>query len=678
MKKIITSVFLIYVSFTLSAQLTDSNLPIVIINTTNAVPIPDAPRITATMKIIYRGPGERNFVADQNDPSKLNYNGKIKIEIRGSSSQATPKKQYGFTTVLSDNITNNNVELLGMPKENDWILGGLAFDASLIRDYISFNLSRKIGNYAPRQQYCEVIINGDYRGLYMLQEKIKVDDNRVDIANIDPTDNTLPDLSGGYLTKADKVTSDDPSAWIMATYTGTQTDFIHETPKPSVITSAQHTYIKSVFEKLASTAGNSSVTRGYPSVIDVPSFIDFMIINELAANVDAYQFSTYFHKDKNGKLRAGPLWDLNLTYGNDIAHWWGAESRSKIDTWQFDNWDNIGPKFWRDLFTNTTFKCYFAKRWNFLTQPGGTLNESELNTFIDEIVAHIAEATEREEARWGTVGDHNAEIAALKDFISNRLVWMTTQLGSFSNCATVVTPPLMITRIHYHPETSAQFPVDDDLEFIEITNNSDNPVSLNGIYFSSTGFTYQFPPDLELPARAVIQLANNRETFKQKYGYAPYDEFTRNLSNSGQKLTLADAFGNVIDEVSYSDDAPWPNADGNGMHLKLVSVSLDNNSGANWIATDEAITSTEVIVDAESNELPVFNIYPNPADNVITLSSETIIRSIDIQDLHGRTLAIKQVNNTSATLDISSLRAGVYIVNLYTHKQVMVKKVIKR
>jgi hypothetical protein len=164
--------------------LTDSNLPIVIISTDFNREIPDAPRILASMKIIYKGIGVRNSLSDQNSVGSLNYNGRINIETRGSSSQALPKKQYSLTTLMADNVSNNNVSLLGMPKENDWILSGLAFDASLMRDYISYSLSRAIGEYAPRNVYCEVVINGDYIGLYLLQEKIKIDKNRVDLVKI--------------------------------------------------------------------------------------------------------------------------------------------------------------------------------------------------------------------------------------------------------------------------------------------------------------------------------------------------------------------------------------------------------------------------------------------------------------------------------------------------------------
>jgi len=85
------------------------------------------------------------------------------------------KKGYGLTTLLADNVSNNNVSLLGMPSEHDWIFNGLAFDPSLIRDYLAYNTARQMGDYATRTQYFELVVNGDYRGLYILQEKIKVD-----------------------------------------------------------------------------------------------------------------------------------------------------------------------------------------------------------------------------------------------------------------------------------------------------------------------------------------------------------------------------------------------------------------------------------------------------------------------------------------------------------------------
>lgn len=155
--------FLISVSLCLikvNAQVvfTSSNLPIVVINTNNQT-IVDEPRIICDMGIIWNGPGITNNITDPYN----NYNGKIAIEIRGSTSQQYPKKSYGFETV--DNSGNKkNVSLLTMPKENDWILYGAYPDKTLMRNEITYDLFRKMQPWSPRFVYCELVINGQYKG----------------------------------------------------------------------------------------------------------------------------------------------------------------------------------------------------------------------------------------------------------------------------------------------------------------------------------------------------------------------------------------------------------------------------------------------------------------------------------------------------------------------------------
>ena len=97
----------------------------------------------------------------------------------------------------NDNVTNNNVEILGMPSENDWILNSFAFDPSLMRDALSYNLSRNIGNYSTRLVYCELMVNGDYKGLYIFMEKIKIDGDRLDMVKLTTSDNSLPAVKIG-------------------------------------------------------------------------------------------------------------------------------------------------------------------------------------------------------------------------------------------------------------------------------------------------------------------------------------------------------------------------------------------------------------------------------------------------------------------------------------------------
>ncbi|MFY0606633.1 MAG: CotH kinase family protein [Cyclobacteriaceae bacterium] len=650
---------------------TASNLPIILIETVDNREIPDEPKIAADMSIIYRGAGEQTLLTDISNSEYVNYRGKIQIEVRGSTSQDLPKKQYSFTTYDNAYLNKDNVSLLGFPEENDFILNGLAFEPSLIRDYLTYNLARDLGEYVTRTQYCEVVLNGDYVGLYVLQEKIKADNNRVDINKVDPEDNQLPNLSGGYIIKSDKTTGNDPVAWEMPNSSGWNVQFIHHIPSPEDITQSQTNYIKSVFEDLERQAINNSLTSGFPSIIDVPSFVDFMLLNELASNPDAYQFSTFFHKDRNGKLRAGPLWDINLSYGNDLFDL--GFDRSHTNVWQFE-FENSGATFWKSLFYNSQFRCYLSKRWNELSQSDQPLNIVSLHNRIDEIVSTIAEAGERDRARWGINIDHNQEIQNMKSWLSTRVNWMNNNIGSFSNCANVETPDLVITKIHYHPEDN-EFDQKDQ-EFIEIYNNESTSVSLRGYYFSGTGLVYLFPSSAVLESKQSIVLANDKETFLQAYGQAPFGEYSRSLSNKSQTLTLADAFGNIIDQVTYSDETPWPQeADGDGYYLELKDPTLDNSIPENWMASE--VRFSDALYTKHTDK--TLMIYPNPVIDVLHFQSKVPITNLVLRSLSGQIIFTLESPKTKEQFDINSLKTGIYILELrYPDGIIRSAKVLKR
>lgn len=653
------SLLILFILYSIQSQainFTSSNLPIVIITTDfdlstgKLYEIVEEPKVPATLKIIYHEDGSRNYLADQNNPLYLNYNGKIGIEIRGSSSQLLPKKAYGLTT-LKEDLENNNVSILGMPKENDWILNGLAFDHALIRDFLSYELYRDMGNYTSMGKYCELFINDDYKGLYIFMEKLKVDDNRINILKLSEEDNCYPEITGGYLTKSDKTTGGDVVAW-----SKWGVDFIHENPKAKNITIQQNNYIYSVFSDLATTAAkhNASKISGYPSIIDVPSFIDFMIISELASNVDAYQISTYYHKDRNGKLRAGPIWDFNLTYGLDIYG-----NRSKTDVWQFNDGDIEGPRFWKDLFNTSSFKCQLAKRWFELTTYNQPLNFTTISNKIDRIISIITEASDREQARWGNTGNHSTYIKHFKEWINQRMTWLNEQLTTDVHCSDIVIPPLVISKVNYHPVSTYQYD-GDSLEFIEITNNGSQLVDLTGYYFRELGFSYQFPANSTIDANARIVIASNANVFKNTYGMESFGEFTRNLSNSSQKIVLADAFGNVIDSLTYKDSSPWPKeADGKGYYLELKNLNFDNSIGSNWNVAQPNFAHT---INFSNN----ITLYPNPADRYIQVKGEPeSFSSYKITDFTGITFQSGSSSDIHSMIDIQNLHRGVYYIILY-------------
>jgi hypothetical protein len=531
-------------------------------------------------------------LTDQNTPAFLAYNGRISIEIRGTTSQWTDKKPYGLTTLKNDNVSNNNVSILGMPSENDWVLNAMTFDTALMRDYLTYDLARSIGEYAARGQFCEVVVNGDYKGLYVFMEKIKINSGRINIEKLKITDNSLPALTGGYFTKCDKVTGGDPVAWSFPaspSSTPVTVDFIHESPKPAEVTAQQDAFIHNQFDMLESLAQsqNASVADGFPSVIDVPTFVRFMTLNELAGNVDAYQYSTFFHKDRGGKLRAGPVWDFNLSFGLDVFG-----NRSLTNVWQFDNGSNDGAIFWKNLFLNPTFKCYLSKKWLELTVPGGPLSYPVIQNRIDAIVLLTEEARTREHARWGNLANYASHIDNLKIWLQDRINWLNANIGSVAGCTFPLAPPVVISKIHYNPVNAMGF-TSDDLEFIELTNNSSVSTDITGFNFSELGVSYVFPAGSVIPPNGKIHLCSKATAFSQFYGVTPFGTFSRNLSNKSQNLVLADPFGDIVDVVNYSDSSPWPpQADGSGPYLKLTGLNLDNSLASSWTTSNEPLSVT--------------------------------------------------------------------------------------
>ena len=645
-----------YILNTSNTTFTDSNLPIIIINTEGGAEILDEPKILGTMKIIQRPDGARNYMTDANTDDFLNYSGTIGIETRGSSSQALPKKPYSVDTLEDDGEEDKGVKLLGMAKEDDWVLNSFAFDDSMMRDYISYQMARQMGQYAANLRYCEVVLNGEYIGLYALSEKIKRDGDRVNIAKLKDSENSLPEVSGGYLMQTDRVSAENPAAWY-----SNGAEYIHEKPNSDDITTIQSSYIEAVFRGLDNNADNSSITSGYPSIIDIPSFVDYILMAEMASNVDAYALSTYYHKDRGGKLRAGPVWDYNLTYGNDLFDFFGTNyDRSHTDVWQFA-YSNTGSYFWGDLFNNSTFKCYLAKRFDELTKAGQPLNLDYISSLIDSTIILISEAVVRENEKWETIEDFNGEIANMKDWIQERISWMRANLGTFSNCNSIATPSLVISKISYNPLETDAFPESKDLEFIEIQNTGTTIVNLTGVYLSKLGVSYQFEENATISPAQSIQLAGNTDVFFDRYGIEAYGRFDRDLSNSSQNLVLADAFGNIIDQVEYTDSAPWPEtADGDGFYLELIDVNSDNALASSWKASSDAVLNTTVF---NSNEID-FAVYPNPTKENLTIISKHILKEIVLFNPLGQKIKTFQVNFKKGEINISDLQTGMYFLSL--------------
>lgn len=425
-------------------ELVSSNLPIVILNT-NDVSIPDEPKIDGTMGIIYNGVGALNYVTDAYNE----FYGEIGIETRGSSSGGFPMKSYGVETRGPAPDINYNASIFDWPSDNDWILYAPYNDKSLIRNVLTYKIGNEMGNYSPRTQLCEVILNGEYLGVYVFMERIKQNPGRVDIDELEYTDISGNELTGGYILKVDKTTAGGIIAWTSpytcaAPGTGPIEFQLHD-PEIDTMHPAQLVYIEDYITDWENALAGSNFTDpilGYAPYIDELSFIDFMLVNEISKNVDGYRISSFLYKEREsegGELVAGPLWDFNLAWGN-------ADYCQGGDTTGWEIYFNSvcggsgglqNPFWWDRLLQDPEYTHRVSCRWQELRQ--GILHTDSLMYYIDSMTNYLDEAATRNYTKWPILGiylwpnnfignTYQEEMDYLKTWTTGRLIWMDNNM----------------------------------------------------------------------------------------------------------------------------------------------------------------------------------------------------------------------------------------------------------
>ena len=393
--------------------------------------------------------------ASQGLAGHASWSGPGAMHVRGSSSSQYPKKQYTLET-RDERDKDLDVPLLGMPADSDWVLHAPYSDKSLMRNAMIYQWSNSIGRYAVRTRFVEVFIAphggaataDDYRGVYVLMEKIKRGASRVDIAKLDKDDVYEPEITGGYLLKKDW--------WAEGFDTLIYQDhLIWVEPEADQLEEEQKAWLTGFFNAFESALAGTEFNNpwmGYAAFIDVDSFIDHHLLVEFARNVDGFVLSTYLHKDREGRLNMGPIWDYNGALG-------GADY---FCSWQTEGWhhtfneaqcggggatfpaDNPNAYGWYErLFEDPAFVVRHAQRWE--KHRKGALSTAEIHAAVDAAAASLSQAQQRNFERWPVLGEYvwpNApgwdqrvtfelEVAYLKSWLADRAAWMDEVLTLF-------------------------------------------------------------------------------------------------------------------------------------------------------------------------------------------------------------------------------------------------------
>ena len=308
------------------------------------------------------------------------------INIRGTTSAIFPKKQYRLTFVAGlDSTEKVRRGVMGMPAESDWILNAPYLDKTLMRNYMVYNLAGEIMAWSPNVRFCELFLDGEYEGLYLMIEAIAVGDHRVNVAR-----NTASSAETGYLLLQErdgytKTPLKDYCALNRLTYYGIGVEY----PGAVSLTDAQKAYILgsiNSFEEKLYSLGEPGVGRAYADEINLESFVDYYIINEFTLNRDAGLYSTYCYRDPRGKLTMGPVWDFNNCFDNHF------------DPTPTDRLVVAGNNWFLQLTQDRVFVDTVLWRYGELRKT--VLADDRLLRMIDEITAYLGPAIGRNNRRW--------------------------------------------------------------------------------------------------------------------------------------------------------------------------------------------------------------------------------------------------------------------------------------
>ncbi|WP_437774517.1 CotH kinase family protein [Sorangium sp. So ce1097] len=392
--------------------------------------------------------------------------------VRGQSSANFPQTPYKVE--LWDNEGEDlDYSVMGMPADSDWALIPPYYDRTLLRNPFTYSLGREMGLEAPRTEFAEVYLKydagpvgeADYQGIYWVSETIKNNKVRTDLKQLEEEDRALPDISGGYIFKFDQAAAEEPQL----TCTGSEPlpgfggfggggrpgwggggpggddgaqagtcwrDL--EVVDPDPLNAEQEAWLTQYIQQFHDSLHQTPI-GDYATYIDLPSFIDYLIISELTLNVDAYVRSAYYFKDRDQKLKAGPLWDYNFALGGVGAQSPTPASQGETG-WRFSGQRNVN-NWYQKLTGDPAFMAQVRARYTALRQT--LLSEAAIDKRIDSLSAPLGQAVARDYAKWpvssviesssGFLGGPTAptwegQIQVMRDFIKARLAWMDANL----------------------------------------------------------------------------------------------------------------------------------------------------------------------------------------------------------------------------------------------------------
>jgi len=354
----------------------------------------------------------------------------MKIKGRGNSTWSFfPKKPYHIKL-------DEKASIFGLPKNRDWIIMANYNDKSLVRNRTAMLMSRICGfSWTPNMMPVEVYMNGTYWGLYDFADHKEVAKHRVDIELVQPTDNSGDAVTGGYYLELECYPDEANSFW-----TDMQVPLTFKDPEYP--TQQQKDYLIGWFKEFETALQSdyfADPNKGYAKYIDLKSFIDNYIIQELTKNYDGnLHKSTFFTKERNGKLEFYHIWDFDLSMGNcNFFSNYGISGGPTAFFVKDYGFQGYGYGWYYRLFQDSIFRTKVKNRWNQLKPQLKAVPDS-----VRSMAAGLSPAQERNFVKWDILntnvwsqrrvpGSYQGEIDYLIEFYEERLAWLDEEINKW-------------------------------------------------------------------------------------------------------------------------------------------------------------------------------------------------------------------------------------------------------
>lgn len=343
---------------------------------------------------------------------------------------------------------DEKASVLGLDPEKDWVLLANYRDPSNLMNTFVFELGHEMGlPYTNHSRYVELTFNGEYLGLYQLTEQIEQGGSRVDVDDIDGVLISLDADDGPDL-------SPDAGDNFWSKIYGMPVCVKH--PEDDM-TSAEYNAIREDFAKVESkilairkNKGDlEAIQKAYDElneILDVQTFIDFLIIQELVYNVElAAPRSMYMHKDKGGKWAMGPLWDFDAGFDFDwgtmyTGHNYFDRSRDLVlgtDPVHHTN-GYVVPEFFTDIFRCNAFRDAYKARWEEISPKILT----DVWARVEKYAEHGKDAWDRNAKAWpvylddarpstSTLLDWEEELSGMYGWLADRIDYLAPVINNY-------------------------------------------------------------------------------------------------------------------------------------------------------------------------------------------------------------------------------------------------------